>query len=131
MVTYLFGHCVNIRIGTIVHHCIGKHQENVPLKLKGCCDNTILDPRLNSLEIHRSLNNFAVIRCFRVFNWVVEYVAIPVLGYLRVKHSNDILEAFDSNLLFSGCMTFAASAGWPRVRPCINSNMNIVDDWLD
>jgi hypothetical protein len=92
--TYIFCHGVYIRPWSIIHHSVGEHEVNVALVFKGIANYPILEPRLDSLEIHRTFNDLMVIRRFRVFNGIVKYVAISVLRNLRMKHTDNVLEPF-------------------------------------
>jgi len=89
---HLLCHLVYITSRTIIHHCIRKHKIHIPLELKRTRDDTIFDPRLDSLEVHRSFDNLVVVWRFRVFDRVVEDVAVAVLRYLAVEHSDYGLE---------------------------------------
>jgi len=101
--TYILRHGMHIRVWSIVHHCICKHQIDIALELEGVGDDAVFYPCLDCFEIHWSLDNFMIVWCFRILDWIVEYISIAVLGDLRMEHANDILEALGSNLLFRPC----------------------------
>ena len=82
--TYFVRHPVDIGLGSVVHHRIGIHEIDLPLVIIGVAYSSVFDSCLHGFQVHRSFDDFMVVRCFRVFDWVVENVAVSMLGDLRV-----------------------------------------------
>ena len=92
--THISCHRVYIRPWSIVHHSISEHEVNVALVFKGVANYPILEPHLDGLEVHRAFNDLMVIRRFRVFYGIVEYIAVSMLRNLGMKHTDNVLEPF-------------------------------------
>lgn len=66
---HLFGHFVDLRIRSIVHHRIREHEKHIPLKLVNPLDPPILDLPFDCLQVHRSLDHRIIIRSIRFPDW--------------------------------------------------------------
>jgi hypothetical protein len=97
IITHLLGHDTNIRVRTIIHHRVGEHQIDIPLKFERIDDLSVLNLGFDSLEIHGPLDDLVIVRRFRWLDGVVEDIAIAVCRYLRVKHGDDGLETLRGN----------------------------------
>ena len=104
---HLLRHIINLRPRSIIHHGVGEHQIHVPLKFRRIRYPAILHPRLDRLEVHRSLDDIVVVWGFGFFDGIVENVAVTVLGDRTVKHADDVLELFGDDGCF-GVRAFAA-----------------------
>lgn len=77
----------------VIHHRICKHEIYVSLILERTTDHAVLDLCFDRLQIDGTLDDIVVIRRLGGLDWIVKYVAVPMLGDLVVHHGDDRLEA--------------------------------------
>lgn len=85
---------VDVRAWPIVHQGVCEHQVYISLKLERVRDETVLDPRLDGLQVHGPLHYVVIVRRLCLADGVVEDIAVTMLRYLRMQHSDHVLEPF-------------------------------------
>lgn len=90
---HLFSHIVNLRARSVIHHRIREHEIHVSLELERARDESVLDSRLDCLEVHRPLDDVMVVGRLNLADRVVKDSPIAVLRDLRVHHCDHCLEA--------------------------------------
>jgi len=59
---HLFGHLVKVRVWSVVHHRVGKHEEDIPLILVGVGHPTVSYFGFDRLEVNCTFDDFVIIR---------------------------------------------------------------------